>query len=53
MIAKTLVFKSISNDLGISLIKIYQDLKPSRIGVNKNMILEELISEIDDFELLT
>lgn len=53
MIAKTLVFKSISNDLGSSLIKINQELKPLRIGVNKDMILVEIISEVDDFELLT
>jgi hypothetical protein len=53
MIAKTLVFSNIGDDLGSSLIKIYQDLKPSRIGVSKNMIFAEIRSEVDDFELLT
>ena len=53
MIAKTIVFSNIRNDLGSSLVKIYQDLKPSRIGVSENMIFTEIISKLDDFELLT
>jgi hypothetical protein len=53
MIAKTLVFSNIGEELGSSLIKIYQDLKPLRIGVSKDMIFAEIRSEVDDFELLT